>query len=227
MPADLDTSGEQQPNALLREILAWLQTCIRGDGAPLLQNTVGEIQATNLVPIGYAPLLFCGTPGNPNALPRNGEKLGRCLVKWAEEIATAIQDDELTARHPDGWMRARHGEKITAEWLLSWSELGHWAYSTHDLSIGVTPSNIQEVATQNPLSPRAETTYLKIIAALVNALADEHPGTMKKSNGSVLVGTSKDTGDSGVVGHLIKNRYVTDLKTGALERHIGRAIKGE
>ena len=74
---------------------------------------------------------------------------------------------------------------------------------------------------------RAQTTYLNIIAALVNALADSHPGTMKKSNGSVLVGTSKDTGDSGVVGHLIGKGYAVGVKRSALETHIGKAIKGE
>lgn len=76
-------------------------------------------------------------------------------------------------------------------------------------------------------SDRAQTTYLKIIAALVKALADAHPGTMKKSNGSVLVGTSKDTGDSGIVGHLVSKGYADGVKRSALESHIGKAIKGE
>ncbi len=74
---------------------------------------------------------------------------------------------------------------------------------------------------------RAQTTYLNIIAALANALADAHPGTMKKSNGNVLVGTSKDTGDSGVVGHLVGKGYAVGVKRSALETHIGKAIKGE
>ena len=50
---------------------------------------------------------------------------------------------------------------------------------------------------------------------------------MKKSNGSVLVGTSKDTGDSGIVGHLLSKGYAVGVKRSALETHIGKAIKGE
>lgn len=229
MPDEIDPSGEQQlnTNPSAMEIFAWLYACLTGDGT--LLHTVGEIKATNLVAIGYAPLLFCGIPGNPNALPLDGKKLGRCLVRWAEEIAAAIQDNELNARHPDGWMLARHGETITPDWLLSWSELGNWSYLKHGLSIGEAPSEIEKNASGRPKPSTAlPTTYLRIIRALTKALADSHPNSMKKRDDSILVGTGKEENTpSGVVGHLIDKGYAIGVKNSCLQTHISNALKAE
>lgn len=64
----------------------------------------------------------------------------------------------------------------------------------------------------------------KLIRALVLALADAKPETLKK-DGKPFVGYAKDK-NRGIVGHLIEGGF-TDLKTSSLETHIVRALKGD
>lgn len=68
----------------------------------------------------------------------------------------------------------------------------------------------------------AESLY-RLIGQLTRELADRHPNRMKKADGSIRVGYAKDTGNSGVVGHL-KARGYTVLSSSSLEEHIGKAL---
>lgn len=100
-----------------------------------LTNAVIAIQASNLVPLWYVPLLFCGVPGNPNLLPEDKQCLVRCLVRWAKLMARAIACDELSAREPNGWSILAQDETVTADCLVYMGDLDQWAGARHGLSI--------------------------------------------------------------------------------------------
>lgn len=70
----------------------------------------------------------------------------------------------------------------------------------------------------------ASRTAYRVIRALALALADAYPEKLKK-DGAPFVGYDKPTGNAGIVGHLIGGNH-TDLKTTALEKYIGQALKG-
>ncbi|MBK1724701.1 hypothetical protein CKO23_21180 [Thiocystis violacea] len=80
-------------------------------------------------------------------------------------------------------------------------------------------------------SPATHRTYLNIVAALSKALADErarsHPDgsvhSLKHSDGRVKVGHGKDSGPSGIVGHLMGG--YTSLGRSCLEARISEALK--
>ena len=76
---------------------------------------------------------------------------------------------------------------------------------------------------EGALSGRAANGYLAVIRALVYALADAHPEELKKG-GVPYPGSSKATGDTGVVGFLKAKGY-SDRSSRDLEEKIGAALK--
>jgi hypothetical protein len=70
-----------------------------------------------------------------------------------------------------------------------------------------------------------ETLY-EVIRALATALSEAYPKELKKNNGKPFLGYVKDTGNRGIVGHLVDGEF-TRLQRSALEEHIGRALKGD
>ncbi len=83
--------------------------------------------------------------------------------------------------------------------------------------------NLLEKIGEPAISDRMERGYLEVIAALTKALTEELP-ELKKANDSINVGYSKDTGDAGVVGHLIKGGF-TKLRGEAIRKKIDSALK--
>ncbi|MBK5965232.1 hypothetical protein CCR95_14325 [Thiocystis minor] len=91
--------------------------------------------------------------------------------------------------------------------------------------------------TQKPKRGLNEGTLLRITGALVCALADTDPErlkhedgkrsiALKKKNGSINLGTAKETGDTGVVGYLTANGYTT-LTRSTLEKYLSEASKAD
>lgn len=74
------------------------------------------------------------------------------------------------------------------------------------------------------LSERTEAGYLEVIGALARALADLKPEELKRSDGSPLVGYSKQSGDRGIVGYLKSNGY-SSRSDGDLQKKISAALK--
>jgi hypothetical protein len=103
--------------------------------------------------------------------------------------------------------------------MVAPSEFARWAagkgFDTR--SLGDKPIETESHA------PATGTTPNRIIRALVLALADAHPDTLKK-DGRPFIGYATDTGHCGIVGHLIDGKF-TDLKTRALENAISKALK--
>lgn len=95
-----------------------------------------NIPVCRLVPLYWAPLLFCGTPGDPNKLPTDKTATGRCMEQWATAILDAAQQGELWARDPDSWMPLNDREPITPRALIGWRELDDWAMHRFGLSAG-------------------------------------------------------------------------------------------
>ncbi|WP_200158126.1 hypothetical protein [Allochromatium vinosum] len=82
----------------------------------------------------------------------------------------------------------------------------------------------QRITLESALSSQAAAGYLAVIAALTRALADLKPEELKRSDGLPLVGYSKPTGDTGIVGYLKSNRY--SLRSDAdLQKKISDALK--
>ena len=96
-------------------------------------------------------------------------------------------------------------EELEAFSLRTW---GRTVYTEAEV-----PSKIDLDEAPGPISKK---TYLRIIKALTRALADSHPNAMKKADGNILVGTVRDTGDAGVVGHLVKHEYAIEVKSATL-----------
>lgn len=152
---------------------AGLATRLKAGLAAPLTDVVTEITTTRLVPLWYAPLLFCGVPGKPNAFPAHdapsAHKLGRCLVRWITLIANAVERGELLAREPDGWSVIDDDDPVTSDCLLYWGELDYWAINHHGLSSGCpTVEELKDMeARLNPASPqipddwRTDETLLK------------------------------------------------------------------
>ncbi|WP_373508281.1 hypothetical protein [Thiocapsa sp.] len=143
---------------------------------PELPGVRDAMRTTDLVPLWYAPLLFCGEPGKPEAFIQGDNqgvfKSGRCMVRWVELIARAVDCGELPAREPDGLSVMDKGETITPNHLVYWRELEAWAKDRHGLSAGF--STMKELENRsNPVNPIDKPlgeverrTLLTIIAAL-------------------------------------------------------------
>lgn len=135
----------------------------------------GEMHTTGLVPLWYAPLLFCSEPGEPLGFlddDRRTIKVGRCLPRWVELVARAVERGELRAREPDGLSVLDPDEPVTPDCLLAWPELDEWAKDRHRLPAGFLTMN--ELKNQSrpvnpldkPLRDVERRTLLTIIAAL-------------------------------------------------------------
>ena len=142
----------------------------------------------------------------------------------------AILTGELVPRHPRTLIK--HGDPKGVglpdlTWQLFPEELEAFSLRTWGRTVyteAEVPSKIDLDEAPGPISKK---TYLRIIKALTRALADSHPNAMKKADGNILVGTVRDTGDSGVVGHLVKHEYAIEVKRATLETYIGTALKAE
>lgn len=126
-----DGRKKSPEHALAKEMLATTSGALDGIG-----KIAKQIIQTKMVPLHYAPWLFCGCAGDPQSLPIDGASVGRCLIKWAIEIARAVIDHDLLARDQDSWMILRADDQITAQSLVSWAELEQWAFASHGLSSG-------------------------------------------------------------------------------------------
>jgi|DEB0MinimDraft_12_1074336.scaffolds.fasta_scaffold50175_1 hypothetical protein len=82
---------------------------------------------------------------------------------------------------------------------------------------------VQNLDFEETMSPRRESTLLKVIGGLAYKLAETDPENLMK-NGSPFKGYSKETGDAGLVGLLCKSG-LTGLQTSALEDIIGNSLK--
>lgn len=158
---------------------------------------------TKMVPLYCVPLLFCAA--------LNNESRNRCLADWVDHVAVAALYAELQARDPDTWMTLQSRRGVTPLSLVAMDELTEWA-DERDLSIAIDELWQSEIAgcaqeRDRQLSPTKEAGYLAVIGALARALADAKPDTLKRPDGTPLVGKSDDTGSSGIVGHLLVNGY--------------------
>lgn len=144
-----------------------------------------KIRETRLIPLWYCPFMFCGTPGEPEKPPGCGSAMGRCLVKWAEEITRAVNDQELWTRDPDAWLVQHDAGEITPASVVSWAELEQWARDRHGLGTGYEEPAARETK-ENQLyknvrndepDPRHRRTLLRVIAALMKqARVEDLPG---------------------------------------------------
>lgn len=95
-----------------------------------------KIEETRLIPLWYCPFMFCGTPGKPKKLPSDRQTLGKCFIRWASEIARAVNDEEIWTRDPAGWMVQYDAADVTPESLVAWAEFDQWARNAHGLNTG-------------------------------------------------------------------------------------------
>jgi hypothetical protein len=145
--------AEQDLSAIEQRILQWIRGLLGGDQEN--RDTVRATLARGMVPIGFAPVLFCLQFGNPK-VPLGDDEFQFCLVKWSRETAKAVLGRAPAPRHPSTWIRSRDWRKTTAEWLWTWDELKAWAKQTHGLSLAEYPPPVfAEDPDPSPLSPVA------------------------------------------------------------------------
>ena len=137
-----------------------------------LISTIQFIHDNHLIPIWYAPFMFCGKPGDPQALP-DPQEMGPCLRKSARVIAWMVVEDILPARDPDTWMPLSF-EPVTPNWLVKWGDLEEAAAEYMGLMTGylealegrreqVTPSVVDDCLPHN-----AKKNYHRLILALAS-----------------------------------------------------------
>jgi len=148
-----------------------------------LKSAIQCIHDNHLIPIWYAPFMFCGKPGDPQALP-NPQEMGPCLRKSARVIAWMVVEDILPARDPDTWMPLAF-EPVTPDWLVKWSDLEEAAIEHMGLRTGYIEAlegGTAEVSLYNP-NKSAKLAVLERAAIKFWGNADvKEPDTYPKTN---------------------------------------------
>ena len=168
----IEPQEENAPNEAIqfeRKMLEHLAEALKGGR---LKRAIQGIHDTHLIPIWYAPFMFCGKPGDPQALP-DPEALWPCLRKSARVIAWMVVEDILPARDPDTWMPLAF-EPVTPDWLVKWSDLEEAAIEHMGLRTGYLEA-LENGSTQaapsvvgDCLPHNAKKNYHRLILALAS-----------------------------------------------------------
>jgi hypothetical protein len=150
----------------------------------------------------------------------------KLIGKAPELFATELLRGAIDPRHPLSGLRYsdNRGEVPDMRWRLPREEIQAFAMLRWDREV-YTDAELRGGAAD--VTQAQEETFLRIIGALVHALADIAPADVNpplKKSGKPYPGTARDTGNTGIVGYLKERRY-TDLGRSTLEKHIGAALK--
>ena len=124
-----------------------------------------------------------------------------------DPVKLAIQEPMRVSQEGSFWIKEKDGLPTV---------------STAQIVIPATEVNPAEVETNSHPKATLKTTR-KVLAALAFALARESKDCAHK-DGKPKPGQSEDTGDSGIVGYLLKNK-LTSLGDSTLHTYISKAIK--
>jgi hypothetical protein len=145
IPAEADLLAIEQ------HILQWILGFFGGEQEN--RDTVRATLARGMVPIGFAPVLFCLQFGNPK-VPLDDDEFQSCLVKWSRETAKTVLGRTPAPRHPSTWIGSRDWRETTPDWLWTWDELKRWTKKTHGLSLAEYPPPVFAADPDtSPLSP--------------------------------------------------------------------------
>lgn len=143
--------AEDDRSAIEQHIREWILGFLGGEQEN--RDTVRATLARGMVPIGFAPVLFCLQFGNPK-VPLGDDEFQSCLVRWSREIAKAVLGRAPEPRHPSTWIRSRDWRETTPDWLWTWDELKAWTKKTHGLSLAEYPPPVFAADPDTPpLSP--------------------------------------------------------------------------
>ncbi len=150
--------ADNDPSRLGIEIGDRLAEWLTPGNLAAMQGEWADMRTTGLVPLWSVPALFCGEPGKPDAFLEGDDqavfKFGRCLLRWVEVIARAVERGDLRAREPDGLSVLDKGETVTPDCVVRWRDLELWAMQQHGLSVGFPPP--EETTDPTPASNSAD-----------------------------------------------------------------------